>query len=292
MNLNIPENIKSIKPYEPGKPMNFLEKEYGIKKTVKLASNENPLGPSPLAVRAITDHILFMNRYPDGSALDLTRKIADRFGLSMENVIVGNGSDDIIALLAHAFLSGGQEAVMPRPSFLMYEISVKASGGVPVMVPLKDLAIDLDGMARAVTHRTVMIFLTNPNNPTGTFFTREQFSRFMNSLPDNVLVVVDEAYIEFARNRDIYDSLEIRSHDKGPFQKNIVGQGMDEAEISNQGMDGEEDRKGTDGQRMDGKENRDPENRDPRIISLRTFSKAYGLAGLRVGYGIMDDEIA
>ncbi|SLM30836.1 Histidinol-phosphate aminotransferase [Desulfamplus magnetovallimortis] len=243
MNLNVPDHIMSIVPYEPGKPLDFLEREYGIQKSIKLASNENPLGTSPMAVKAISDHLSTMNRYPDGSALKLVNKLADRFNISSENIVVGNGSDDIIALLAHAFLGAGREALMPLPSFLMYEISVKASGGNPVMIPLNGLEIDLDALADSVTDKTSMVFLTNPNNPTGTFFTKEKFTAFMSRMPENLLVIVDEAYIEFARDENIYNSLE------NPLD-------------------------------------------DQRIVSLRTFSKAYGLAGFRVGYGVMDAFVA
>ena len=243
MKLNVPENILSINPYEPGKPMDFLEREYGVKKTIKLASNENPVGTSPLAAKAIVDHLSTMNRYPDGSALKLTRKLADRYGVNTRNVIVGNGSDDIITLLAMAFLGEGGEALMPLPSFLMYEISVRAVGGKAVMVPLNGLEIDLNAMAEAITDNTTMIFLTNPNNPTGTYFTQTQVADFLAKLPENILVVMDEAYIEFATSEDIYNSLDV------PLA-------------------------------------------DLRIITLRTFSKAYGLAGFRVGYGIMDASVA
>ncbi len=212
MKLNIPDYIMSIDPYEPGKPVDFLEQKYGIKKSIKLASNENPVGTSPMAVKAIIEHLPAMNRYPDGSALKLTLKLAERFHIKTENVIVGNGSDDIIALLAHAFLGCGRKALMPLPSFLMYEISVKASGGTPVMIPLKGLSIDLDALADAVTEKVAMIFLTNPNNPTGSFFTKDEFTAFMAKLPEDILVIVDEAYIEFARDQEIYNSLEYIKH--------------------------------------------------------------------------------
>lgn len=248
MKLNVPDYIMSIKPYEPGKPIEELEREYGIKNIVKLASNENPVGPSPLAVKAMAEHLATMNRYPDGSAFKLTAKIAERFNVRNENIIIGNGSDDIIALLAHAFLGSGREALMPLPSFLMYEISVRTSGGTPVMVPLKGLAIDLDGLADRVTEKTAMIFLTNPNNPTGSHFTTEEFNNFMLKIPDDVMVTVDEAYIEFARVPDIFNSLDLKNRKITPLI-------------------------------------------DSRVISLRTFSKAYGLAGFRVGYGVMDAGI-
>ncbi|SMD04028.1 histidinol phosphate aminotransferase apoenzyme [Desulfocicer vacuolatum DSM 3385] len=243
MKLNTPEYISSIKPYEPGRPIEAIEREYGIKNSVKLASNENPLGPSPKAVAAVKSHLAGMNRYPDGSGHVLTGMLARKYGVNPDNVVIGNGSDDIIALLAQGFLGLGDEALMPLPSFLMYEISVKVSGGVPVMVPLKGLDIDLDAILKAVTPRTTMIFLTNPNNPTGSHITKDVLTAFMKEVPENVLVIMDEAYIEFARDKAIYDSL------ASPLQ-------------------------------------------DPRIVSLRTFSKAYGLAGFRVGYGIMDAGVA
>ncbi|MBF0573663.1 MAG: histidinol-phosphate transaminase [Desulfamplus sp.] len=242
MKFNVPDYIMSIKPYEPGKPIDELEREYGIKNIVKLASNENPVGTSPLAIKAIGEHLSSMNRYPDGSAFKLTAKLAERFNVKNENIIVGNGSDDIIALLAHAFLGSGKEALMPLPSFLMYEISVKTSGGTPVMIPLNGLTIDLDALADAVTEKTAMIFLTNPNNPTGSHFTTTQFNEFMAKIPNNIIIIVDEAYIEFARDPNIFNSLAT--------------------------------------------------NLKSNIVTLRTFSKAYGLAGFRVGYGVMDKDIA
>lgn len=243
MKLNIPEYISSINPYEPGRPIEAIEREYGIKNSVKLASNENPLGPSPKALAAAKEHLAGMHRYPDGSSHVLTAKLAQKYGVHSDNVLIGNGSDDIIALLAKGFLNPGDEALMPLPSFLMYEISVKVAGGVPVMVPLKGLDIDLDAILSGMTSRTAMIFLTNPNNPTGSHITKDALTHFMQGIPENVLVIVDEAYIEFARDKAIFDAL------ASPLQ-------------------------------------------DPRIISLRTFSKAYGLAGFRVGYGIMDRTIA
>ena len=163
-------------------PWDFLEREYGVEKTIKLASNENPVGTSPLAAKAIVDHLSTMNRYPDGSALKLTRKLADRYGVSPGNVIVGNGSDDIITLLAMAFLGEGGEALMPLPSFLMYEISVKAVGGKAVMVPLSGLEIDLDAMAEAITDNTAMIFLTKSQQSHGNLFYPNPNCRF----PDKI----------------------------------------------------------------------------------------------------------
>ncbi len=243
MKLKIPEKLLSIAPYEPGKPIDEIEREYGILKSVKLASNENPLGPSPMAVEAVKQCLSEMHRYPDGSWHRLRQKIAGRFGVDPGTVIIGNGSDDIIALLCHGFLSAGDNAVMPFPSFLMYDISVRAAGATPVRVPLDNLAIDLDAVADAVDASTRMIFLTNPNNPTASHFSNADFQGFIRKLPRDLLVVVDEAYIEFVRDPATFNALD------------------------------------------------DPLS-DPRIVSLRTFSKVYGLAGFRVGYGIMDPSVA
>ncbi len=270
MKINVPEYIMSIKPYEPGKPIDELQREYGIKNIVKLASNENPVGPSPLAVKAMGEHLATMNRYPDGSAFKLTSKLAERFKVKYENIIVGNGSDDIIALLAHAFLGCGREALMPLPSFLMYEISVRTSGGTPVMVPLNGLSLDLDALAKSVTEKTAMIFLTNPNNPTGSYFTTTEFNDFMKKIPDDVMVIVDEAYIEFAKDSEIFNSLNLEHR-----VKNSIGSDkMETIDLKN------------------GNSLRELVPLfDSRVISLRTFSKAYGLAGFRVGYGVMDESI-
>ena len=243
MKLNVPLNIMSIEPYKPGKPIEELEREYGIKDSAKLASNENPLGPSPFAMDAVEKYFGKTNRYPDGSGFVLREKLAGKYRVKPENVLIGNGSDDIIALLAHGFLKPGDEALMPFPSFLMYEISVKAAGGVPVMVPLKDFSIDFDALIKGITKKTSMIFLTNPNNPTGSCFFENDFYKFIKKVPDDVIIIVDEAYIEFVRDKRVFNSLE------NPLF-------------------------------------------DPRIVCLRTFSKAYGLAGFRVGYGIMDTKIA
>ncbi len=243
MKLNIPLHIMSIEPYKPGKPIEELEREYGIVNSVKLASNENPLGPSPFAINAVKSHLDGTNRYPDGGGFVLVNKLAKKYKVAPENIVLGNGSDDIIALLAHGFLKSKSEAVMPFPSFLMYEISVKAAGGIPVKVPLKNFAIDFDSLADAVTEKTSMIFLTNPNNPTGSHFSIESFLKFIEQIPEHIIIIVDEAYIEFVRDKNVFNAL-----DNPLF--------------------------------------------DPRIVCLRTFSKAYGLAGFRVGYGIMDKNIA
>lgn len=242
MKLSIPENILAIRPYKPGKPIDELQRQYGITDVVKLASNENPLGPSPMALEAIKNAMENIHRYPDGSGHDLVGKLAGRLGVSPDNIILGNGSDEIIGMLAHALLRPGDEAIIPSPSFLMYEIMVRCTGAEPIGVPLKDLAVDPDAMVRRFSPQTRMVFLTNPNNPTGTILLKKDFEKFIRSVPEQVVVVVDEAYIEFVRDAQCAVGIDFLHQDRP-------------------------------------------------IACLRTFSKAYGLAGLRIGYGVMPEEL-
>jgi histidinol-phosphate aminotransferase len=243
MQFKISEAISTIKPYEAGKPLKELEREYKIDRAVKLASNENPLGFSPKVTEAVQESLPRMNRYPEPVAHDLCLQLARHYGVSPENMVLGNGSDDLIALLAHAFLNPGDQALMPLPSFLMYEISVKTAKGVPVMVPLDGFDTSLSAIVDQVSSDTKMVFVTNPFNPTGSVISKKAFAVFADQIPSDVLIVVDEAYMEFVRDKEVFNSL---AH---PLQ-------------------------------------------DPRIVTLRTFSKAYGLAGFRIGYGIMDKEVA
>lgn len=245
MAVYVPEHIAAIKPYVPGKPIEELERELGIKNSVKLASNENPLGASPAAIKAITDSLVNLHRYPDGGGYFLTRKIGEMLGVGHECVVLGNGSDDVIGMLTGALLGPGDEAVMACQSFLMYEIMVKARGAVPVYVPLKaDLSIDLEAMLEKVNDKTRMVFITNPNNPTGAWIEKHVIDGFISRLPENVLVVMDEAYVEFVAKDKRFTTA----------SKEYIESG--------------------------------------RLVSLRTFSKAYGLAGLRIGYGVMSEELA
>ncbi len=243
MKFKISEQVKAIKAYEPGKPLKEVEREYGITNAVKLASNENPFGFSHHIHDAVLDHLNQMNRYPESTAFELTKKISKKFHVDQSNIVVGNGSDDVIALLAHAFLNPGDEALMPLPSFLMYEISVLTAKGKPVMIPLTDYSTNLNGILEKITPKTRMVFITNPFNPTGSTITQDEFENFAKLVPRDVLIIVDEAYIEFVRDKAVFNSLDNPLHDS-------------------------------------------------RIVTLRTFSKAYGLAGFRVGYGIMDVEVA
>jgi histidinol-phosphate aminotransferase len=242
MKLSIPEYLRAIPSYSPGKPMEELEREYGIRDSIKLASNENPLGPSPMALQAAEGALQKVNRYPESSGYYLTRKLSENLNLSPGGIVLGNGSDDVMGMLTKALLRPGDEAIMPKPSFLMYEILVQSEGAVPVTVPLSSFSIDLSAMAERVTPKTRMIFLTHPNNPTGTILLEREFRSFIKKIPEEIIIVIDEAYIEFVRDRSSLNSM------------NYMGS-------------------------------------DSRIVILRTFSKAYGLAGLRVGYGLMSEEI-
>ena len=243
MPLNIHSHIASLVPYVPGKPIDELERELGIPRAIKLASNENPLGPSPKALAVLDNTAAILHRYPDGGAYRLRAALADRYKLSSDHVILGNGSDEILGLLARAFLSPGDEAVMADQTFVIYRMEVTAAHGTPVIVPLKQWHHDLQAMADAITAKTRLIFICNPNNPTGTMVTAADVHAFMHRVPDNAIVVFDEAYYEYVQDRNFPDTLGWILQ-----QRNA--------------------------------------------IVLRTFSKIYGLAGLRVGYGLTTPEIA
>jgi histidinol-phosphate aminotransferase len=234
--------IENLTPYPPGKPVEELERESGIVGAIKLASNENPLGPSPKAIRAINENLNNIHRYPDGSCYYLREKLAKKFGLPMSRVIVGNGSDEIIELVIYTFVCADEEVIVPTPSFLLYEKVVQGFGGKIVAVPLTDFRVDLQAIRKAVTTKTKIIFINNPNNPTGTAVKKDELSRFLGSLSSDVLVVLDEAYIEFATDPGIESAVELLEA-------------------------------------------------YPLLVVLRTFSKAYGLAGLRVGYGFASEML-
>ncbi|MGE5256685.1 MAG: histidinol-phosphate transaminase [Hyphomicrobiales bacterium] len=243
MSLKFPEHILSIPSYVPGKPVEEVERERGIRHSIKLASNENPLGPSPKALAALRRTLPSMHRYPDSSGYELTRRLALRFHLDPAQIVLGNGSDDIIGMLARSILQPGDEVIMPKPSFQMYEIETRSAAAVPVEVPLKGFRTDLEAMAAKITPRTRIVFVNTPHNPTGSLVTRSEIEAFMALLPADVILVIDEAYIEFVRDPAGANSLD------------WVRAGRP-------------------------------------VVGLRTFSKAYGLAGLRIGYGLMPAEVA
>jgi histidinol-phosphate aminotransferase len=238
----VPEYIRSLIPYEPGKPIEEVEREYGISNSVKLASNENPLGPSPKALATLRAKLDQLNLYPDGDCFYLKEGLSRKLGVAPETLIFGNGSNEIIELAARTFLRPGDEAVMAEQAFVVYQLIVQAVGAESRAVPLKNFTHDLAALAQAVSPRTRMIFLANPNNPTGTIYRCAEWERFLGQVSPDVLLIVDEAYFEYVQDADYPDSL--RYHTEGRA-----------------------------------------------IITLRTFSKLYGLAGLRIGYGIGPREI-
>jgi histidinol-phosphate aminotransferase len=200
-------HILGIAPYEPGKPIEELEREYGVHDAIKLASNENPLPPSERVQKAIVAALPTLNRYPDGGGFYLRQALAKKHGVTPEHVVLGNGSNELIELLVHAFMRPGDEAVVPHPSFVVYPMSVQAAGGIRVVVMLRDYRLDLEAMGRAVTPLTKLVFIANPNNPTATMVTADEVERFMARMPDRTIVVFDEAYVEFAQGPDFPDSL-------------------------------------------------------------------------------------
>ena len=201
------EHILGIAPYEPGKPTEELERELGIVDAIKLASNENPLGPSDRVQKALIAALPHLNRYPDGSGHYLRQALAKKHRVSIDQVVLGNGSNELIELIVRTFLRPGDEAVVPHPSFMVYPMIVQAAGGIRVMVMLKDYRLDLEAMARAITPMTKIVFIANPNNPSATIVTADEVAHFLSRVPPRTIVVFDEAYIEFAMGPDFPDVL-------------------------------------------------------------------------------------
>jgi histidinol-phosphate aminotransferase len=235
--------ILEIRPYEPGKPVELVQRERGIKDVVKLASNENPLGPSPLAIEAAERAMKSANRYPDGGAYLLKQALSARLGVTPDMLVMGNGSNEIVEMITHAFVGAGDFVAYGHPTFLMYDIAARLQGARSIRVPLRDYRFDLEALADAVTDRTKVIFIANPNNPTGTMVTAKEVERFLDAVPPRVLVVLDEAYCEYIDRDDYPRSLE------------YVAEGRN-------------------------------------VMVLRTFSKVYSLAALRVGYAVAHPETA
>jgi histidinol-phosphate aminotransferase len=203
----LPPWSSRIRPYPPGKPIEEVERELG-RTAIKLASNENPLGPSPKAQEAIQRYIGNIHFYPDGGGYYLRRKIAEIHGLEMEQIILGAGSTDLIELVAKTFLSAGDEAITSESAFYMYRLAIEDMGAGLVLTPMRDLTFDLPAIAHAVTQRTKVVYLGNPNNPTGTMFTSEDLDRFLGALPPRILVVLDEAYFEYVQRPDYSHSVD------------------------------------------------------------------------------------
>jgi histidinol-phosphate aminotransferase len=235
--------IFTLKPYVPGKPVDEVKRELGIKDIIKLASNENPLGTSPKAHAAVAGSLGQMHLYPDANCFELKKKLATATGIPENGIAIGNGSDEILMLLALSLLGPGDQVIYAQPSFAEYEFTARIMGAECIEIPLRKFAHDLDNMLLAITARTKMIFICNPNNPTGTIVSGQQLENFMAQVPEDVLVVFDEAYFEYVDSDQFMSGL-----------KYVV------------------------------------EGRNALV--LRTFSKIYGLAGLRVGYGLTSPEIA
>lgn len=235
--------IEAVKPYEPGKPIKELEREMGLRNIVKLASNENPLGPSRKALRAMRYALQECHLYPEGSCHYLAARLAKELQVDMDRIIVGNGSNEIIELLVRGFVSPGDQVLSSDCSFLVYPILTQVAGGDYVSVPMKDYRYDLKGLLSAITDKTKLIFIANPNNPTGTYVSAREVEEFVAQVPKDVLICFDEAYVDFVEARDFPKTLDF-------IHRNY-----------------------------------------PNVIILRTFSKSYGLAGLRVGYGVMSKQL-
>jgi histidinol-phosphate aminotransferase len=206
--------ILDIHPYQPGKPIEELERELGVSGAVKLASNENPFPPSAAVLEALQKALPGLNRYPDGSGYYLRQALAKKHGVSPDGVVLGNGSNELIELLARTFVRHVDEVVFPHPSFIVYPSIVQAVGGTRVVVTLKDYRIDLPKMRRAITALTKMVFVANPNNPTGTIVTASEVDKFLEKVPEHVIVVFDEAYYDFAAGPDFPDTLAALRHGK------------------------------------------------------------------------------
>ena len=232
----VPQFIRAIDPYVPGKPIEEVERELGTH-AVKLASNENPLGPSPRAIEAARKALAESNRYPDGGGFYLRQELARRLGVAPENLILGNGTTELIDLAARTLLHPGDAGITSAGSFPVYYIAIRGAGAELIEIALRDYGFDLGAIARAVSPRARVIFIANPNNPTGTMFTADAFDAFLARVPDDVLVVLDEAYFEYVERPNYSRSLD------------LVRRGRN-------------------------------------LLVLRTFSKVYGLAGMRIGYGI------
>jgi len=240
----VAEYIKKLVPYVPGKPIEELERELGIKDSIKIASNENPLGPSPKALEAIRNCLDNLNRYPDGNATTFKDKLSEKLGVTPDMIIPGNGSNEVLELLAATFMKPGDHAVVSEHAFVVYDLAVDSRGFEKTVVPAgPNFGHNLRAMAKAVKDNTRIIFIANPNNPTGTYSTKQEMDELLETVPDDVIVVVDEAYFEFVEKDDFPDAVE------------LVKAGAN-------------------------------------VVSCRTFSKLYGLAGLRMGYGIMSPEMA
>jgi len=236
----VPPYIASLRPYEAGRTIESVRKQYGLERIAKLASNENPLGASPKALEAMTRSLSGLNLYPNGG-LDLRQVLADEFELKVDNVIAGSGSEGIMSNIIRAFLCDEDEVLTTEAAFIGFQVLARSRGVTYRTVPYRDWHYDLEALAAQINEHTKIIYLANPNNPTGTIFTKHQFDEFYRHVPERVLIILDEAYFEYAKDNPRYpDSMHYRYDN---------------------------------------------------VITLRTFSKVYGLAGARIGYGFAHEEL-
>ena len=247
MSMNLKELLNSgiteLSPYEPGKPIEDLERELGLEDIVKIASNENPIGPSPLALKKIQDYLEDLHRYPDGNSFNLKRALSEKFNLQEDRLTIGNGSNDIIEFVSRCFLSSSDSAVFSQYAFAIYPLVIQGLGAEGIVSPATNWSHDLDKMLSSIKSNTKIIFIANPNNPTGTFLPKEELLDFTSRVPENTLVFLDQAYFD-------YSSYE---------QEDVTFQDIEKY---------------------------------PNLLISRTFSKAYGLAGLRVGFSYSSLEMA
>ena len=237
----VPSYIKKLKSYKPGKPIEEVQRELGLDDIIKLASNENPLGPSPKALSAIQNSMMESHRYPDASGYELRKKLSNRFNVNINNVVLGSGSEGIMSTIMRTFLLNDDELVSAQNSFIGFRVLANASGNKIHWVPMKNHHYDLESMADKITDYTKIVYIANPDNPMGTYITRKEFDAFYSHVPERVLIILDEAYFEYAESREDYpDSMTYRYDN---------------------------------------------------VITLRSFSKAYGLGGIRIGYGFAHDEL-
>lgn len=235
--------ILGLQPYQPGKPIEELQRELGLTDVIKLASNENPLGPSPKVQAAILEAATTLGRYPDGSAFHLKQALARHLGVAVNTLTIGNGSNDVLELLARVFLNPSNEAIVSEHSFVVYPLAAKALGAGLRVVAARDFGQDLEATLNSISPRTRMVFIANPNNPTGTWVNRQTLETFLDQVREDIIVVLDEAYFEYVAEPDYPNGVELAA-------------------------------------------------RYPNLVVTRTFSKAYGLAALRIGYSVSHPDIA
>ena len=237
----VPSYIEKLSSYKPGKPIGEVKRELGIRNIIKLASNENPLGPSPKAIKAVQSNIQDFHRYPDASGYSLRKKLAENFNVKIDNVVIGAGSEGIMSTIMRTFLLNDDQLISTKNSFIGFKVLANSSGRITKWVPMKDNRYDLNSMAKKINDYTKIINIANPDNPMGTFITKDEFDDFYSYVPSRALIILDEAYFEFAKDIQEYpDSMHYRYNN---------------------------------------------------VITLRSFSKAYGLGGLRIGYGFAHHDL-